>query len=94
MPKVQSRIIKGKRDKLNLSIVYPRKSGLTYNIVYVTSPSFRGVPLLLFCVVVQPFRLDVTILFMKRPQDAPFRGWGCKHKFARNRSREVRNFAI
>ena len=23
-------------------------------------------------------------------QFAPFRGWGCKHKFARNRSREAR----
>ena len=31
--KAESRIVKGKRNKLNLSIVYPRKLGITYNIV-------------------------------------------------------------
>ena len=38
----------------------------TYNII-ITDTKQRQ-PLCFFCVVVQPFRLDVTILFMKRPQ--------------------------
>ena len=37
-----------------------------YNII-ITDTKQRQ-PLCFFCVVVQPFRLDVTILFMKRPQ--------------------------
>ena len=35
-----------------------------YNII-ITDPKQRQ-PLCFFCVVVQPFRLDVTILFLKR----------------------------
>ena len=37
-----------------------------YNII-ITDTKQRQ-PLCFFCVVVQPFRLDVPILFMKRPQ--------------------------
>ncbi len=37
-----------------------------YNII-ITDTKQRQ-PLCFFCVVVQPFRLDAPILFMKRPQ--------------------------
>ena len=44
-------------------------SGLMNRIFYVTLLDLgRGDPSAFFCVVVQPFRLDITILFIKRPQ--------------------------
>ena len=36
------------------------------------------------------FAMPETMARTERPQDAPFRGRGCKHKFARNRAREAR----